>query len=188
VELLVALAIMTLIIPVMYATLQTMYRSHASALARSLALTAGTNATEEIVRDVRGAVYGEDGSLPVAAIATSSVTLYADTDLDGAVERVRYTLVGTTLEKGVIEPTVTSSYPQGNETTSDLVTGVTNVRNGVPLFRYYAADGTELAAASDTMDVRRIVVTMDTEVRFFTATEAVESRSGAAIRNLKENY
>jgi prepilin-type N-terminal cleavage/methylation domain-containing protein len=187
-ELLVAIAITLIIIPAMYASIDALYTSHASTIARALALTEASKGLETIVGDIRSASYADDGSLPLVAIATSSLTLYTDTDLDGRVERVRYFLSGDSLQKGVIEPTSTSSYPLGTETVSTLSSHIINAASSTPVFRYYSATSTEITTSAGTLDVRRVDVLLRAQSTFRHKVATVELESSASIRNLKDAY
>jgi prepilin-type N-terminal cleavage/methylation domain-containing protein len=188
VELLVAVAIILMVMPVLVTMILELYDSHASTLSRALAVTQGSNATEEVMRDVRGSVYGDNGALPIVAIATSSFTFFADTDFDGAVERVRYFLDDTTFRKGVIEPTSTSSYPVGNETIEPIAYDIINNQDGTPLFRYFTATSTEITSSSDSLLVRRVSMEVVTEKTFAQEASQVRTQTSASIRNLKAQY
>ncbi len=188
VELLVAIAIILLIIPVLYASIETVYSSHARTIARAFALIEASHGVETIVRDVRAAVYAEDGSLPLVSIGTSSLTLFADTDYDGRVERVRYFLASSTLSKGTIEPTSTSSYPTASETVTTVARGITNSASSSPLFRYYSATSSPIVSASSSLLVRRIEVEVIAQARFRRELATTTLQSSASIRNLKDQY
>ena len=59
------------------------------------------------MQDLREASYGDDGSYPIAAAASSSVTFYADLNDSGDVQEVTYALSNGTLYRGV-------TYATGN--------------------------------------------------------------------------
>jgi len=188
IELLVSIAIVLIIIPVLYTMIESLYDQHASTFARSLALTATSETMRGMVLDIRSAVYSDEGTPPLVDIATSTFTFYTDTDLDGHVERVRYALSGDTLQKGVIEPTATSSYPTSTEMVYTLSTRIVNNETGVPLFRYWSATSSEITTSSRKLDIRRITVTLVGESRMRGVTGSVLIESSASIRNLKNTY
>jgi prepilin-type N-terminal cleavage/methylation domain-containing protein len=188
IEMLVVVAIIGIIMPALYVSIVRLYDSHATTLSRAMALVEATKGVKETVRDVRAAVYAENGALPLADMGTSTMTLYSDTDFDGAVERIRYFLSGDSVEKGVIEPTATSSYPTNTETVTTLVPHVTNTDTGTPLFRYYTADGTEVTSSADILSVRRVAVEYIVSSRFAGESSEVTLLSSASIRNLKDTY
>lgn len=188
IEMLVVIAIIGIIIPVLFNSINTLYSTHARTLSRAMALIEATDGVKEVVRDVRAAVYAENGALPLVEIATSTLTLYSDTDYDGTVERVRYFLNGNTVQKGIIEPTATSSYPENTETIDTIVSEVANVDNSVPLFRYYTATSSEVTSSGNILNVRRVEVQFIGSSRFRSEQSEVAIRSSASIRNLKNVY
>lgn len=188
IEMLVVIAIIGITMPAVYIAIQALYRVHASTLARAVAVTETTKGVQEIVRDVRSAVYAENGALPIVALATSSLTIYADTDLDGLIERVRYFLDGTSVRKGIIEPTGTSSYPVAQESVTLLMTNIINTTASTSLFRYYTATGTEIVTPSASLAVRRVDVACVARSTIGTVADAVTVASSASIRNLKDSY
>jgi prepilin-type N-terminal cleavage/methylation domain-containing protein len=187
-EMLMAIAIISIIFPVLFATINSLYESHATSLSQSFALVETTNGIKEIVRDVRSAVYAENGALPIRAMSTNSLTLYSDTDRDGSIEEVRYFLSGTTMYKGVIEPTSTSSYPTNTEIITELTTNIINIASSTPVFRYFNATSTEITTMTNTIDVRRVEVQLIGTSHFWSENSVVTLRSSASIRNLKEVY
>jgi len=188
VELLVGIAIILIIVPVLYASIETLYSTHARTLARALVLRKPVNATQEIARDFRGAMYSESGSLPLVEMSTSTVTIYADTDLDRTVERVRYFLVDGVLYRGIVEPTATSSYPIDEEVVTELCSDVDNVERSIDTFRYFDAIGTEISSPTEIMDVRRLKVTITSSTRQRNETGDVMVTTSASMRNFKSNY
>jgi prepilin-type N-terminal cleavage/methylation domain-containing protein len=189
IEMLVVIAIMSIILPALYGTIVSLYKTHGATFARAVAVTEATNASRAIVRDIRASVYAEDGSLPLVSIATSSIIFFVDTDFDGRVERVRYTIQGTDIIKGVIEPTSTASYPIGSETTQTLAHDiVNNSTTTIPAFRFFSATSTEITATSSMLNIRRIEVELVSGNTTGTSTNWVRIQSSASIRNLKDSY
>lgn len=92
-----------------------------------------------LARELRNATGGENGSFSLVTLSDQEIIFYSDYDFDGRVERIRYTLTGTSLIKGIVEPTDPPvGYPLANERVQTL-TG--NVRNGQnPVFFYYNED------------------------------------------------
>lgn len=187
-ELLVVIAIILIILPALYLGISSLYATHGRTFARALAISNATSLLKESVRDIRGAVFSESGALPLASIATSSLILYSDTDFDGRVERIRYTLNGDSFLKYVIEPTATSSYPVSNEVIVRQVHNIMNASHGTPVFQYFSATSTEITTPSRILDVKRITVTLESEARKDRETGVAILRSSASIRNLKNTY
>ena len=93
-------------------------------------------ATMTISREIRNMNEGEEGSYPLVAAEDQEIIFYSDIDFNGQTERVRYTLSGNTLTKGV---TQVSGEPAEYNTINELETIITEfVRNGSdPMFYYY---------------------------------------------------
>src|SRR3989344_4952173 len=80
-----------------------------------------------MIKELRSAKPGNNGSYPILQTATSSLTFYSDIDSDGLQEQVRYFLVSKVLKKGVIKPSGSPlSYNASNETFSTLAYSVKN--------------------------------------------------------------
>jgi prepilin-type N-terminal cleavage/methylation domain-containing protein len=99
-----------------------------------------TNAqVSTMVRELRNIQVGDNAAYPLERAADQEIIFYSDIDYDGETEKVRYSLNGTQLEKGVIEPTgYPPTYPSANEKVRILTE---DVRNGAePIFYYYNGD------------------------------------------------
>ncbi|MCX7928607.1 MAG: prepilin-type N-terminal cleavage/methylation domain-containing protein [Patescibacteria group bacterium] len=89
-----------------------------------------------MARELRNAKTAENGAYALERAADSELIFYSDYNYDGRVDRIRYTLSGNSLIKGVIEPTgFPVNYPRQNE---KIKVVAENVRNGTtPIFYYY---------------------------------------------------
>lgn len=86
--------------------------------------------------ELRGAIQGENGAYPIASASEQELIFFSDYDLDSEVEKIRYTLSGSTLEKGITEPVgAPASYPLANEEASTLTTNGAN--EDIALFNYF---------------------------------------------------
>lgn len=188
IEMLVVVAIILIVVPVLFASINSLYKTHAITLSRAFALVDTTNGVKEITKDVRAASYAENGAVPIASIATSSLEIYTDTDYDGKVERVRYYLDGTAVWKGVIEPTATSSYPSSTETITKLTNNIINNETNTPLFKYFTSTSTEITNYSQALSVRRIEITLIGSYTYSNKKSEIKIESSASIRNLKDVY
>ena len=188
-ETLVVIAIIAILFPALFVMIRSLYSSHEGTLARGIALSTGNKALYETLTDIRSASYSESGALPIVSIATSSIVLYTDTDFDRVAERVRYSLIGTSIEKGVIEPDDSAAYPLGDETTSTLLRRVQNNSTGIATFRFFDETSNEIdPATGSTLSVKRITVELGVQ-GVFGGTETLNTlRGSASIRNLKYIY
>ncbi|OGM09483.1 hypothetical protein A2159_00960 [Candidatus Woesebacteria bacterium RBG_13_34_9] len=141
-----------------------------SAWKNYLNVEAANNSLSLIARELRDARQSETGAYPLQTTNDQEIIFYSDYDYDGQAERIRYTLTGNQLSKGVIEPSGTPvSYPTINEKVK-LATDI--VRNGaIPVFSYYNSDwpsdteNNPLAPASRISDTREIKIYLKTNYK-----------------------
>lgn len=140
-------------------------------------------------KSLRELRQSDTGSYALAAADPQRIIFYANVDADALTERVRYELVGTDLQRGVIKPTGSPlTYTVANE----VVTSVTaNVRNGAtPVFTYYngnyPADTTPLTPP-DVTEVKYINFSLVIDADTAVDPPAVTVTSQVQLRNLKTN-
>jgi type II secretory pathway pseudopilin PulG len=165
-ELLIALAIGTMV-----AGLVTAFSLDVSDFGTDLnARLEGQRELEQTLRslltEVRSMGPGANGAYPIAVATSTEFAFFTDIDRDGEFEQVRYFLDGTTLRRGIIEPTddEPAQYPPGNEMITDaarfLVPG--------PVFAYYdegyAPESGPLEFPVALNDIRMIEVAGTTDV------------------------
>ncbi|MBI3115571.1 MAG: hypothetical protein HYZ09_03745 [Candidatus Kerfeldbacteria bacterium] len=144
-----------------------------------------------VIRIIRDAAPSNTGAFPILTADAQTLTLFANIDADADVERVRFFLNGTLLQRGVIQPVGDPAvYLTANEVVSTVTT---NVRNGAaPVFEYfeetYLGSGSPLTQPVDENDVRLVRMTLTVDVD--PASEPVASTLSTLtqLRNLKENY
>ncbi|GAH01165.1 unnamed protein product [marine sediment metagenome] len=71
------------------------YRIHALAWQQSIAIEEARRGVSIMVKEIREATSGEDGSYPIEKAGNKEFIFYSDVDKDGAIERVRYFLGGS---------------------------------------------------------------------------------------------
>jgi prepilin-type N-terminal cleavage/methylation domain-containing protein len=137
IEIIISLAIFTLIGFSIY-----FFQKNIFSLNRIIpnSLTA-QNETEKALKsmsaEIRAASPSNIGSYPILVAATSSFTIYTNTDGDSLKEQVRYFVQGVTLKKGVIKPTGNPlTYNLANEIISELIHNVSN-GSTTAIFNYY---------------------------------------------------
>lgn len=145
-----------------------------------------------MIREIREARNGDDGSWPIVDALDNSFTFYSDVTNDGRTDRVRYFLNGTSLQRGVIQPTaVPVDYPSANETITTIATSI-DVSTG-PLFRYY--DGNwpadqihnPLTQADRLLQTRYVAMYLRINISPNFAALPFEITSGVTIRSMKTN-
>lgn len=144
-----------------------------------------------IVAEVRKSSPSANGTYPIEVASTSEMVFYSDTDGNGVVERVRYFLSGSKLNRGIILPS--GSPVVYNPATESVVTLMNSVVSSstLPIFQYYSSsyDGNSpaLSFPVDIPSVRlvKINVIMDSNPNRSPAQIVVTS--SVSIRNLKDN-
>ncbi len=137
--------------------------------------------------DLREASYADDGSYPLGAVGTSSITFYSDIDSDGGVERVKIWKVGTTLYKVVTNasgnpPTYTG---QSNATTT-LALYLRNATS-TPLFTYYDSTGAQLATTSTPLaSIATVAARIQIDLNPNRAPNVFTLSGSATLRNLRD--
>lgn len=95
IETLVAIFVLTLIMGAVSGLIITVYRIYGYTWQQSIAIEEARRGIEMMVKEIREARTGDDGSYPIEKADDKEFIFYSDIDKDGAVERVRYFL-GTT--------------------------------------------------------------------------------------------
>ena len=143
-----------------------------------------------MIPEIRSAAQSNIGNYPIEAASQTSFTFYSDIDRDGIFERVRYYLDGTTLKKGVIEPTGSPlTYNPANEV---IYEAVHNMVTGYTIFNYYDMNysGTQdpMATPVNIPNIRIIGITLTADQKNQTAGSAAITHSAkVAVRNLRDN-
>lgn len=144
-----------------------------------------------MVGELRTASLGSNGSYPIVSAGTSSVAFFSDVDDDAIKEQIRYYLVGTTLKKGITEPSGSPlTYNLANETSKTLAE---NVRNSTStnLFDYYGSlypqDTNALPIPVPISSVRLVKITLTMDVDQNRSPVPRTFTTQVSLRNLKDN-
>lgn len=143
IEAIVMISVFTLAMLAVNAFILSSYRSYHYNFEQITAINEARKGIEVMVKEIREARNGDDGSYPLVQAGDFQFIFYSDIDKDVAVERVRYFLDGTNFKKGVVEP---SGDPPQYVLTSEVVTTLSQyVRNSTstPIFKYYNGDWPE---------------------------------------------
>jgi Tfp pilus assembly protein PilV len=160
------------------------YRSNAFLLESTSAVDSASRGLRESIALVREASYSEEGAYPIAVAATSSLTFYADTDNDLAVERVRLYVQNGTFYRTQNQA---AGSPPSYGATSSPATIATWVKNATstPVFRYYDDAGLEILPPVEPARVRRISARLDVDINPLRAPNILVLEGGATVRNLR---
>jgi len=90
IEMLVAIAVFTIIMGGISGFIVASYRSYGYIWQRALAIEEARRGVQIMVKEIREAKMGEDGSYPIATAKNNEFAFYSDIDKDDEVEKVRY--------------------------------------------------------------------------------------------------
>lgn len=156
VEILIAMTIGSLLILTLGELIVQGYKNYEITANQTTHVAVARRLQETIVRELREAVVSDRGDYPLAKAETNTLTFYSDVDKDAARERIRYWRDGSSLFRGVIEPTGSPPrYDEGAEETRRLgqyLTGTT------PLFRYFDGERRELPIPPDLTTIQLVTL------------------------------
>lgn len=185
IETVVIIAVTALIFVALGALLAYFYKTNTYALEQSTAVGQARKGVEDAMRYLREASYGNDGSYPIASVATSSITFYANIDGDSVIERVTYTLQNGTLYRTAAKPAGSPlSYAGAPVTTSTVAVSVVNTAL-TPVFRYFDVAGAELSAPVNISKIASVQTTIVVDVNVNRTPVAFTLSGGATLRNVR---
>lgn len=152
----------------------------------------GRRVLQEVVDIVRKAEESSIGSYPIAIAEEYELSIYSNIDSDSYREKVRFWLDGTTLKRGIIEPSGNPlEYLSENEQVVEIAHDVKNSEQGNPIFLYYdegyTGTSTPMIQPVATSDVRIITVQLELEEDPTETPIPFHVESTVNIRNLKTN-
>jgi prepilin-type N-terminal cleavage/methylation domain-containing protein len=191
VEVLTTVAIMTSIMVVVSVFQYNVLNYNRASGVALINVTEAQAIMKNIARELRSAEPGENGEYPLAIVATSTLTFFADLNADGRSEKIRYYISGSTLYRGIIVPTgIPAVYSSGSETIKTLTTGIRN-SSTTPLFQYYPSsyNGTSTAltypVSISTIRLVRVDLRIDTDPNKSPIIRTYSTQ--VQLRNLKDN-
>jgi len=138
IETLVTIAIFVLSMGAVTGFIVMALRTQSYTWQQSIAIGEAQRGIETMVKEIREARSGDNGSYIIEKADDYEFIFYSDIDKDEATERVRYFVQGTDFKKEVIEPVgFPISYPEENKKSFTLSQ---YVRNQPPIFKYYNGD------------------------------------------------
>lgn len=184
-ETLVWVAITSMILLAMVNSIQYFYRTNNYAVEQSAAVTSAQRGIDSMIKTMREAAYSSTGAWPIISMSTSSFAFYADVDSDPFIEQIRFSLVGNSLVRGVIDPSGDPPVYTNPETTSSISDNVRNTEQGIMMFQYYNSSGVLMTDLTRIAEVRFIQATVVVNINPFRLPNQFTLRSTAAFRNLK---
>ncbi len=184
-ETLVWVSITSMILLSIVNSIQFFYRTNTYAVEQSAAVTSAQRGIDNMIKTMREAAYSSTGAWPIISMSTSSFAFYADVDSDPFIEQIRFTLVGNSLIRGVIDPSGDPPVYTNPETTTSISDNVRNTEQNVAMFQYYDVNGTLIADLTRIAEVRFIQATVVVNINPDRLPNQFTLRSTAAFRNLK---
>jgi prepilin-type N-terminal cleavage/methylation domain-containing protein len=144
-----------------------------------------------MVRELRSASPGNNGSYAIITAATNTLSFYSDTNGDGTKEQIRYFIASSTLKKGIIVPT--HSPLVYNSNTEKITILANNIKNATSssLFEYYdstySGSSAPLTQPVTVTNVHLIKINLLIDVDPNRAPVLRIYTSQVSLRNLKDN-
>jgi type II secretory pathway pseudopilin PulG len=145
-----------------------------------------------MVEDARRTELSSTGAYPIATATTNTLIFYANIDTDALKERIRYSLVTTTIQRGVVKPTGNPlQYVTSTEQVVTLARNIVNSTQGIPLFSYFdqSYTGVEAPLASPVSSTQIHMIKMQLEVEDdpIASPAPFYAQTTVQLRNLKTN-
>lgn len=144
---------------------------------------------KRLAKSLRELRLSDTGAYPLVSVDPQRIIFYSNVDADPLTERLRYELVGTDLERGIVEPSGDPlTYNLDQEDTTIVAS---TIRNGTtPIFTYYTgsypADPIPLTP-TDLTEVKYIQFNLIVDADPDADPAPVSVVSQVQLRNLKTN-
>lgn len=192
IETIITIVIFALLMGVVSGFIVLGYRTQSYSFQQSMAIGEARKGIETMVKEIREARGGDDGSYVIEKAEDYEFIFYSDIDKDEATERVRYFVEGTDFKKGVIDP---AGWPIDYLPENEVVTILSRyVRNGATLvFTYYNGDwpgdtvNNPLPTPARLKETKLMHVYLIVNVDPNRPPQNFDLESDAQIRNLKTN-
>ncbi len=142
-----------------------------------------------MLTDLRSMAPSSVGSYPIESASSSSLTFYSDSNQDGLMERIRYLLATSTLERGSIAP---SGNPLVYATSSEIIITIApNILVNQSYFEYfdknYTGAQTSLTFPIDLLKIRAIRASFTVDNSTTTTPLPINFSAFITPRNLKSD-
>lgn len=185
IEMLVTIFVFTVILIAVTNSVLFFYRANTTAVEEAFQIRSAERGMDVLVRDLREATYGDDGSYPLAEMASTSITFYSDIDHSSPIERIRYLLNNKLLTRTVINSTGIPPTYTGAAATTTVSEFVRNSEDGIALFQYFDKNGDEVTDPLNITDVVSVSVSIVVDITPQHQPGEFTLRSGATLRNLR---
>jgi type II secretory pathway pseudopilin PulG len=162
------------------------FKAEESAANQSSSIIMAQGAFDAMVRDVRAANYGADGSYPIASMSADSLTFFSPTGANGPVQRLTFQVSGTSLLESITRPSGNPPAYPAAPSASDIADSVQNLTRNVALFRYFDSAGNEITDFSRTAAVASVLVTLQVNSTI-NPLSTYTLQSSVTLRNLRSD-
>lgn len=161
------------------------YKANAYTLEQASAVQSARRGLTTTLTNIREASYGDDGSYPISAAATSSITFYADIDGDASIEKVRIYAAGGSLYRGITNSGGSPrTYVGQSEAIDDLAPYLRNAPT-TPIFTYYNSEGVALTYPINVSSVTAVGIHLTVDINPNRAPNLFTLTGDATLRNLR---
>lgn len=176
VEMVVVIALTSLVMVTLGSLIVFFYRSNAYVFQQASATYAARRGVNDTTRNLREAVYQSNGTAPIQTAATSTLVAAIDLNHDGTPETVTYAFASSTFTRTVANP------PAGIPAVTTLSQYVTN-STSTPVFRYYSESGAELTSPITLANIASVTTTLVIQVDTNRGPAALTLSGTAVLRN-----
>jgi Tfp pilus assembly protein FimT len=189
VEAVVVVAIYTILLVAIMASVDMLYSSNAYTVAQANEIDTARRGLTSWTQDVREMLPSANGAWPIAIMEPQRLGFYSDVDRDATIEYVIYQLATTTLMRYTYEPTgnppvYATTTPSSVQVISEFVQ---NLTQGTTTFRYFDTDGLPLGTGALLTDVRYVQIQLIVNIDPIREPGEFMLRASVAPRNLKDN-
>jgi prepilin-type N-terminal cleavage/methylation domain-containing protein len=189
-EMLVSVALFSLLMFVVTNGIQSMYSYNAYTFAQAYQVQNARLGMQAFIRDVREMTFADDGTFPLAVMETDRIGFYSDIDRDDSVEYVVFEYIAsTTIAKNIYNATGSPVVYDTSSPDATIILSryVQNALQATSTFFYYRDDGTAVTDPFDITEVRYIEAQIIVNIDPVRDPGQFMLRSSAALRNVKEN-
>jgi prepilin-type N-terminal cleavage/methylation domain-containing protein len=185
IEVMISIAIFIIGIGAVFMVASNLYTTNSFIMQQSMAIGEARTGIEIMMKEIREAKNGQDGSYVLEMANDYEFIFYSDIDNDQQTERVRYFLQNNNLKRGIVDPTgYPAQYILSTEKTSIISA---YVRNLPPIFRYYDGNGFELPAPARLKDTKTMMLYIVINIDPLRPPQDFVLESYVQLRNLKTN-
>ncbi len=185
IEMLVVIAVFGMLTIAIVDSILYFYKANTSSIEQEYQVENARRGIEVLVQDIREATYADNGSYPLASIASSSITFYSDTDGDNSVEKIRYQLSNLKLLRNVVDSSGTPPAYTGQGATTTVSNFIRNSTEAIPVFRYYNASNVEVTDPALIATVVSVTVTLVVDITQNHTPGQFTLKGSATLRNLR---